>query len=180
MEHLNDHSKPIYRDGSVGGWRNILNNTKVSYLYTAGYNQGWDDVAAILKQVLDEKGNIKETIKIITHSMGAAYAKGYVQAIIHQIKLKGYTDEFLKQLIEFEADFAPYQPGKQKAVDGVKTYQFSYSEDWVARYHKMEGADYMDTSFDKNQTHWINDFWQQVSHLPAGHYSVVNGQIVSN
>jgi hypothetical protein len=55
-----------------------------------------------------------------------------------------YAYGTLKQLIAFEADFAPYQPDKQKAVDGVKTY------------------------------------WQQVSNLLAGQYSVVNGQIVPN
>ena len=27
--------------------------------------------------------------------------------------------------IEFEADFAPFQPEYQKAVEGVKTFQFS-------------------------------------------------------
>jgi hypothetical protein len=81
-------------------------------------------------------------------------------------------------LIEFEADFAPFQPTKQKAVDGVKTYQFSHSKDWVAGKDKMEGAEYMNTSSDANQTHWIEDFMNQVKNLPEGNYRYENGQFI--
>jgi RHS repeat-associated protein len=179
MEHLNDHS-PLYRDGSVGGRSNVVNNTSAKYRHMAGYNQGWDDLDGILKQVLDDNGNIKETIKIITHSMGAVYAKGYIQAIIQRMKMDGYSDEFIKNLMEFEADFAPYQPKKQKANSNVPTFQFSHSGDWVAGNAQMDGANYMDTSSDQKQTHSINDFWSQVQNLPTGNYTIVNGQIVPN
>jgi hypothetical protein len=179
MLHLNDFNAK-YIDGSVGGRKNVTNNISAIYRHTAGYNQGWDDLDGILKQTLDDNGNIKETIKIITHSMGAAYAKGYVLAIIQRMKVNGYSDEFIKQLIEFEADFAPYQPDKQEANPNVKTYQFSHSKDWVAGKDKMEGTEYMNTSSDANQTHWIEDFMNQVKNLPAGNYRVVNGQIVPN
>ncbi len=53
--------------------------------------------------------------------MGAAYAKGFIEWLI----AAGVPIE----LIEFEADFAPYQPSKQKAVLCIDTYQFSHSED---------------------------------------------------
>ncbi|GHT70532.1 hypothetical protein FACS1894155_00010 [Bacteroidia bacterium] len=177
MIRLNDFNAK-YIDGSVGGWRNFPNNRNAAYRHTMGYNQGWGDLNGILKQVLDDNGNIKETIKIVTHSMGAAYAKGYVLAIIQRMKMGGYSDEFIKNLIEFEADFAPYQPTRQKAVDDVKTYQFSHSKDWTAGNKKMEGSEYMDTSSDKNQTHRIQDFMNQIQNLPEGKHKIENGKIV--
>lgn len=42
----------------------------------------------------------------------------------------------------------------------------------------MDGAIYMDTSSDTNQSHSITDFWQQVQNLPEGNYKVVNGSII--
>jgi RHS repeat-associated protein len=173
MNHLNDRND-IYRDGSVGGWKNIHNNRNAIYRRSHGYIQGLFDAVNILSRISDENGNIKETIKIVTHSMGAAYAKGYVKALLQYLKEMNISTD----IIEFEADFAPYQPKQQKANPEVKTYQFSHNKDWVAGKDKMEGAEYMDTSSDPNQTHWIQDFWNQVSNLPYGEYRVVHGQIV--
>jgi len=70
-------------------------------------------------------------------------------------------------IIEFEADFAPYQPTQQRAVEGVRTFQFSHSKDGWAGNEKMEGAEYMDTSSDKKQTHYIKDFRNQIKYLPT-------------
>jgi hypothetical protein len=176
MNYLNDHSTPIYKDGSVGGWSNIHYNRSAFYRMSQGYTQGLFDAVNILKRISDSNGNIKETIKIITHSMGAAYAKGYLKALLQYLKEMGISTD----IIEFEADFAPYQPDKQKANSQVDTYQFSHKKDWIAGKDKMEGAEYMNTSSDTNQTHWIEDFMNQVQNLPAGNYWVVNGQIVPN
>jgi RHS repeat-associated protein len=183
MDRLNDHN-PLYRDGSVGGRTNVLNNKSAKYRHTAGYHQGFADIDGILQQVLDDNGNIKETIKVITHSMGAAYAKGYLQAMIQHMRAYGYSDEFIHKLIEFEADFAPFQPTKQKAVDGVKTYQFSNDNDNVANnpwigspYGPMKGAE-VTTNDDPNKGHSIVDFWSQIQSLPAGNYKVENGRVV--
>jgi RHS repeat-associated protein len=175
MEHLNDYSA-LYRDGSVGGRSNLMNNTNADYRFEHGETMGKIDAGHIIRRITGSDGNLKETIKIITHSMGAAYAKGYVKALLAYFKENGIPIGIL----EFEADFAPYQPDKQKANSEVNTYQFSHSKDWVAGNAQMDGANYMDTSSDKNQTHWINDFWSQVQNLPAGNYTVVNWQIVAN
>jgi hypothetical protein len=107
--------------------------------------------------------------------MGGAYAKGYVRAILLWLKELGISTD----IVEFEADFAPYQPTEQKANPDVKTYQFSHHRDWVARNKKIEGAEYMDTSSDKNQTHWIQDFMNQIQNLPEGKYRIENGKLVS-
>jgi len=106
--------------------------------------------------------------------MGAAYAKGYVNALLEYFKKHNIPTDFL----EFEADFAPYQPTKQKANSEVKTYQFSHKNDKVAGKDKIEGAEYMDTSGDKKQDHGISTFMDQIQKLPEGKYKIVDGKIV--
>jgi RHS repeat-associated protein len=175
MNHLNDYNA-IYRDGSVGGWDNVGNNKNADYRIEQGERRGKLDAAQILTSIKDSDGNIKETIKIITHSMGAAYAKGYI---------KGLIDAGVPiSLIEFEADFAPFQPTKQKAVDGVKTYQFSNDHDNVANnrllgspYGPMPGAE-VTTDSDPNKGHPIVDFMNQINNLPEGRYKYENGKFV--
>lgn len=51
-----------------------------------------------------------------------------------------------KEVIEFEADFAPYQPQKQIAVDGIRTLQFSHKKDIIAGNKAIINAEYEDTS----------------------------------
>jgi RHS repeat-associated protein len=181
MEHLKD-SNPHYIDGSLGGISGlVLNGNFLSFARKdIGEFEGMLQAPSIVKAITDENGNIKETIKIITHSMGAAYAKGYVKALVAYLKKHNIPIE----AIAFEADFAPYQPKKQKAVKGVKTYQFTNFNDNVASnswllspYGYIEGAE-VHTNFDENKGHSLSDFWEQVRNLPEGKYRVVNGQIV--
>ena len=88
-------------------------------------------------------------------------------------------------MIEFDADFAPFQPTKQKAIAGVQTYQFSNDNDNIANnkalgspYGSMEVAD-VATDNDKIKGDYIQDFTDMIKKLPAGKYKVVNGEIVS-
>lgn len=178
MLHLNDYNK-LYFDGSMGGAEALYNSIMFEKVlgprtlksinpndrYTAGYNNGVNFASYILGQL-----NKEETIKVITHSMGAAYAKGMIQALIDQ----GIDPS----LFAFEADFAPYQPTKQNANSNITTYQFSHKNDFIASDEKMEGAQYMDTSSDKKQSHGIKGFINQIQSLPSGKYKFVNGQIV--
>lgn len=110
--------------------------------------------------------------------MGGAYAKGYVKAILNYAKensIAGVT-------ILFEADFAPFQPKKQKIVKDKNmgaTLQFSHSGDNVAGDDPIEGAVIMDTSKDKNQEHAIASFtMNDILNLPAGSYKIIDGKIV--
>ena len=173
MKHLNDNNA-MYIDGSVGGWSNIANNRSAAYRMSRGQDQGELDAANIIKSISDKDGNLIETIKIITHSMGGAYAKGYVKSLLEYFKKNNISTDFL----EFEADFAPYQPTKQQVNPEVDVYQFSHNKDRIAGKDKIEGAEYMDTSGDKKQGHGINTFMEQIKNLPAGRYRVENGQIV--
>lgn len=182
MDRLNDHHA-IYKDGSVGGISSLIPNFGETNLsagtrYNIGQKAGAIDAESIIASLArDKSGNIVESIKIISHSMGGAYAKGYVQAILAYAK----THKIQGVKIDFEADFAPFQPTKQKAVKDKnlgKTLQFSHSNDPVAGNDSMQGADQINTSDDKDQGHSIFYFMNQISKLPEGKYKVVNGQIV--
>src|SRR5690606_33274191 len=127
-------NKAIYRDGAIGGFAplNANKNADPEERRRGGYAQGAVDAKDIINNLSrDDKGNINETIKIVSHSMGGAYAKGYGNAILdyaEKNKISGVK-------IELEADFSPFQPDKQKAIkrDNMgSTYQFSHSKDAVA------------------------------------------------
>jgi len=100
MDHLDDHHA-MYRDGSSGGVGGLPGNINAGNRYDKGYNQGQVDAESIIESLArDKNGNIVESIKVISHSMGGAYAKGYVQAIINYVK----THKINGVVIEFEAD----------------------------------------------------------------------------
>lgn len=83
--------------------------------------------------------------------------------------------------VEFEADFAPFQPKDQKVVEDKnmgKTLQFSHSKDGVAGNDNEPGADQIDTRDDSNQSHSLFSFENDISKLPSGNYKIVNGKIV--
>ena len=125
----------------------------------------------------DGNGNIIESIKVITHSMGASYGKGYAKALLDYAEKKGISGV----KIAFEADFAPFNPESQQALkknNMGSTFQFSHSEDGIAGNKLMPGAVNMDTKNDSGQRHDILDFMNQVAKLPAGEYKVVDGKIV--
>ncbi len=180
MDHLDDHNA-LYRDGSSGGGKGIFtsNNLSTTSRYDHGEAQGKLDAESIIVNLArDKNGNIVESIKVISHSMGGVYAKGYVKAILDYAKehnIAGVT-------IAFEADFAPFQPKRQKAVNGKNmgaTLQFSHSGDNVAGDDPMSGAIKMDTSKDKDQDHAIVSFAiNDILNLPVGSYKVVDGKIV--
>ena len=180
MNHTNDFN-PMYRDGSLGGWRNTLSNSysesnlDPTNRYDAGYDQAMEDFDMITAKLAPE-----ETIKIITHSMGSMYGRGYVAALKKLINSS--NDPAIQAIkIEFIADFAPYDPDSYGAIKGENigpTLQFSHCGDFIAGCKASPGAENQDTSEDENQTHWLEDFMGQIENLPAGRYIIRNGKIV--
>ena len=190
MNHFNDENA-LYYDGSLGGifglstmqGNQITLNFLSSYSsnlfaetrYNAGYGEGKNSVANLLNTLQRNKnGDITEPIRIISHSMGGAYAKGFVQALMDYVKVHASGNNGLKI---FEYDFAPYQPEQQKAVNGVETFQYSHVNDLLAGNNKISGAHYMQTKNDENHRHSISSFLEYVSRLPEGKYEVEKGQI---
>ena len=160
MNRLGDNNA-IYRDGSCGSW-----------LYTSsflpqkreklGYSLGKFEANSIFSNITDENGNITETIKVVTHSMGAAYGKGYVSALTEYMN----ENNIPLSTIEFEADFAPFQPEYQKAVEGVKTFQFSHDNDNTAKSKPIKNAIY-NSSTAKDDAHSITSFYPDFDKIPV-------------
>lgn len=179
MNHLGDHSA-IYRDGGIGGFMGALNPGALSVggRMLHGYGQGKIDAEQVIASLSrDKNGNIIESIKVISHSMGGAYAKGYIKALLEYAKANGIEGV----VVDFEADFAPFQSGSQKALEDENmgpTLQFSHDKDMVAGDDPIDGADQQDTSNDEGQGHSIFDFFKQIEKLPEGNYKVENGEIV--
>ncbi len=169
-----------YIDGAHGGINSLPWNLSAKERDKVGYKQGKEYAKIFIYVYKNDDGSFKETIKIITHSMGAAFAKGFI---------KGLIDAGVPvNVIEFEADFAPFQPTKQKTVKGVKTYQLSHKQDNIANNRllgspsgKIDGVSEIDyyNDDDEIKTHGINTFWDEVSKLPEGKYIVVDGNIIS-
>lgn len=175
MNYLKDWN-PDYIDGSHGGKASLPWNLSAEDRKDVGYKVGKNYALYFLFAYKNDDGSFRESIKIITHSMGAAYAKGFIEGL----REGGVPVD----LIEFEVDFAPFQPTKQKAVVGVKTYQFSHDNDNVANNQVLgspsgtiEGAE-VTTNNDKNKGHSIQDFITEINNLPTGRYKVVDGKIV--
>ena len=112
--HFNDYNA-IYRDGSRVGMRAGLNSylgsrpkesNAFDYVrYNAGHDQAMADFDYITAKLAPE-----ETIKIITHSMGSVYGKGYVAALKKLIR--DSPDPAIRKIkISLMADFDPYQAG---------------------------------------------------------------------
>ncbi len=91
--------------------------------YKAGQRQGLIDAAGIIENLAkDSHGNIIETIKIITHSMGGVYGSGLVAGIKAYLK---QHPELAKQVkISLMAHFDPFQAGSIDADPNIFTMQF--------------------------------------------------------
>ena len=89
------------------------------YRYDAGYEYAKANYGDIVNGIFDEKGVQKETVKIVTHSMGAAYAEGMIK----------YLDE--KGIkIEKVVHLAPADPSDFNA-SANKTVQLNIEADPV-------------------------------------------------
>jgi hypothetical protein len=117
-----------------------------------------------------------ETIKIVGHSQGAAYAAGIATALARSSKYGS--------LLEFVDYLSPHQPGAIKHPKGVKGRMFSTKSDnvsyrgWKAsqfggsKYEKIDGADWglqrenYDGGFGGHLVEtWLNDlvkYWQSL------------------
>jgi RHS repeat-associated protein len=181
MNQLGDHN-PIYYDGAGGGWHPILDAFRLSQTalgrHIAGYDQGAKDAKAIIDNLArDKNGNITETIKVITHSMGGAYGKGFVAAL--KLYISSLPIEQQKQiLISLVADFDPFQAGDITADPNIKTTQFKHKGNknimgmgWLANEdEKGLGKEEIKTNTGTSTDHSIFTFFNDISSLAEGTY----------
>jgi len=138
MNRIGDRHARYY-DGASGGALNTATRGVFTGINLIPGNRRRDGAKMGYGQAKEILGSLKdgETVKIVTHSMGGAYGKGFIKG------MQKYAQENnidLKAKIEFEVDLAPYQPGSQKAVNGVPTITISHSGDIVAGSNTVEGA----------------------------------------
>ena len=185
MTHFGDN-KSLYYDGSMGGLLNLLAsgnlngsnyiNTYPHNRYNWGYSLGKIQAGRIISQLTrDAKGNISEAVRVVSHSMGSVFAKGFVQALINYVKM--HPEECQGFMIS-EYDFAPFQPTSYPAVDGVSTYQYSHKYDLIAKNARVLGAEIMKTSENVEDGHSIEDYYKYIISLPEGNYKFINGEFV--
>jgi hypothetical protein len=144
-----------------------------------GYAQGKRDAKTIIANLKRDKttGEIIETIKIITHSMGGAYGKGYVKALKEYIRTLPIEQQ--KQIrISLVADFDPYQAGSLVADPNVYTRQYTNKKGKGKKdsdglgglaNQKQEGVDYYSES-GTEAGHAIRLFFDDISNLREGTY----------
>ena len=118
-----------YLDGSLGGWNSTSNcENKYFNLYAsnrkeAGHEYGKKYAKEILESLHRTHGVLDESLKIVSHSMGGAYSKGFVEAIIEFAKAH---PNLSNGLIISEFDFDPFQAGELTAEPKVHTEQYTH------------------------------------------------------
>ena len=133
----------------------VDDNLNPTVRYNCGFTMGKQHAQEIFESLL--KG---ETIKFVTHSMGAAYTKGFIKGLEHYA-INHHID--YKNIIELEIDLAPFQPNCQRAINYVRTIVIAHKYDWVAKHRPMKGTIYnyvthTDRSYKYRKQHTINSF----------------------
>lgn len=186
MEHFNDGNS-LYRDGALGSGvtaSNLFSTDRESW----GKSQGQIDAKTIIANLArDPSSNIIESIKIVSHSMGGAYAKGYIKALVEYVKA---NPKLAQGLSITEYDFAAFQQNKLSAVDGVPLFQFDNEGDEVvggivgkatgSHHAKEKGREENGSNDNVNPDggHSIMDFKQAIQGLTEGTYKFIDGQFV--
>ena len=159
MNLFNDYNA-LYFDGACGSY-NIF-SLNPDYRKFVGEINGKTYAKTIFSDITDKNGNINESIKIISHSMGGAYAKGFISSLVEYMTL----NDIPLSTIEFEADFAPFQPKSQDAIFSIKTFQFSHSDDFIAGDDAINGAIYNSSNYgDAKAAHSISSFYIEFNQL---------------
>lgn len=173
MRHFGDYNDR-YIDGSPSS---IFNNFTSGQRFSQGYEEGRKLAASLIGSLArDPQGNITETIKIITHSMGGVYGKGFVAALKYYIKTSK-DPQVRKVLISLVADFDPFQAGGAlgKADKNIYTQQFInsgwwdiFGAGWLAN-QEEEDADEVVNNENKT-SHFIETFSGNIDDLQEGKY----------
>ncbi|MBU1368263.1 MAG: hypothetical protein KJ578_09230 [Bacteroidetes bacterium] len=136
------------------------------------FGMGYANAQKLIEKL--KNGDIKleegETIKIVGHSQGAAYAAGIATALLEH--------STYKHLVEFVVYLAPDQPNQFRHPFGVPGYQFSTHSDWVSStgilawlrnssFSQIDGATWMQERGDYKGSRgghgtdsWVNDIIQ--------------------
>jgi RHS repeat-associated protein len=136
---------------------------------SSGDDKGYEEAEAIIAGLHRTGGVIDETIKIVTHSMGGAYGKGYVEGLKRYIKENGLEKDVRLTLV---ADFDPFQAGSTKADDDIKTMQFIHYGSLANQKQKGKNVEFPETKSegDDAKKHSILSFIADIGTLQEGTY----------
>ena len=113
----------FYFDGSAGPLSSAKD--RMEYGESAGH--------MIIRQVqggefnLDENGCLPDTINVVGHSMGAAYAAGLAKTLLQHNEDQGKT-VFNVRAVYY---FAPHQPGDIEHPSSIRGVQYSHKNDAI-------------------------------------------------
>ncbi len=176
-----------YIDGSLGGHAPNNGNLSAGNRLNAGYEKGKMDAELLIRSLARTNGVITESLKIVTHSMGAAFGKGYIMAIIDYAK---DHPELAKGLSITEYDFAAFQQNQLWAIPGVPLFQFDNKGDGVvggvigrlngSKHAKQEGREEKGSNDNVSSYggHAVQDFLNAISTLTEGRYKFIDGKFV--
>ncbi len=145
MHSFGDY-KPLYFDGSFGGYKNFPKNLSHYYRFKHGFELGYK-MAWIIRESLSPD----ETIKIVSHSMGSGTSKGFILGLTSLPELE---DRVL-----CEIDLAPYKSGRQQANPVVPTLGISHHYDiWIWKSQIQNAKNYHIPSIKPWNSHSITTF----------------------
>lgn len=136
----------FYYDGSMGGFFNLESLSHESRK-KAGFQKGYSEADRIINSASDG-----ETIKIITHSMGGAFGKGFLEGLKQWATVNHIT---LPEL-EYIVDIAAYQ-GEMLIVPEEllrNTIQLSHVDDYIAG-AKENGLSWINYHLSSSKN-WLN------------------------
>ncbi|RXP52376.1 hypothetical protein EC396_11295 [Lutibacter sp. HS1-25] len=177
-------SNSMYLDGSMGGALNtvlstrglVTSNLSAKNRVDAGYSRGKKEAKSIIANLTRDKtsGEIIETIKIITHSMGGAYGKGFIKALKEYVKT--LPKEQQSQIKFSVYDFDPHQAGSLTADGETPTFQFKHQGfwnilglGWLANQDENGKVD-VQTNTGNSTDHSIMTFFNDISNMSEGTY----------
>ena len=114
-----------------------------------------------IMSLISENGEIKDDIKIVTHSMGAAYGKGYVKELSRLLLENGYDDSIISLVVDFD----PFQAKSLKANPNITTVQFTHKG--IIAEQKQHGI--LDTNYHEDpndDSHSIISFIDEIKEIP--------------
>ena len=171
---FNDHfgqdmNKARFVDGAP--W----NSGDTKYRIEKGYEKGKED-AAVLIQSLDRTGGvITEPLILATHSLGSAFGRGYLKAIIEYVN---EHPEQCKGLSISVYDFDPYDANLLSQVSGISITQILHKSKFGLANEIEQGVSEKDGSLindtGKSNSHSVKSFISSISSLKPGKY-VFNG-----
>jgi hypothetical protein len=197
-------SKARYYDGSLGGASGVLlgqgdpvlgNSSSLdpAVRRAAGYNLGKTEAADIVNNLeRDAQGNITESIKFVTSSMGAAYQRGFSQAIVDYVaeqnkEIDAYNDGLPKNkdgslvdpslmkkrievTIESNTDLDAFQGSELSADPNANANYYMVNDGIESNFigSAVPGSTQIGTKDGKTTMHGHHPSWADPKALPAG------------